>query len=175
MSQGKKINFDRDELYKLYWVNGLSGMEIATKLNCGWNAVYKAFKKYNIKLRPKGIAMKLMCEKTGHNKYVRNPAWKGGRTKHTSGYIRIILMPDDPYYSMAGKAGYCLEHRHIMAQHQGRTLDKNEPVHHINGIKDDNRIENLKLVSTKEHRIYTEICSKYPALLELKQLKENKK
>lgn len=42
-------------------------------------------------------------------------------------------------------------HRMIMEQHLGRTLLKNEVVHHINGDKTDNRLENLELVDHTEH------------------------
>lgn len=62
-------------------------------------------------------------------------AWKGG-IKSQKGY-RLIWCKE--------KQSYRLQHRFVMEQFLGRKLRSSETVHHKNGIRDDNRIENLEL------------------------------
>lgn len=83
-----------------------------------------------------------------------NSNWKGGRFD-ADGYV-MVYAPNHPY-----KSKDCIhiqEHRLIMEQHIGRYLQPDEIVHHINRIKNDNRIENLEIknqsVHFKEHKIW---------------------
>lgn len=98
-----------------------------------------------------------------------SPRWKGGKRYNDAGYVEIRLQPDDPYYSMQSVRHYVLEHRLVMAKYLGRCLLPWEVVHHINGIKDDNRIENLKLLGGNgEHNTFLDKWCK-------KLLEENRK
>lgn len=65
----------------------------------------------------------------------------------TRGY-KYIFTPDHP---RCDKRGYVVEHRLVMETKISRYLKKTENVHHINGIKNDNRPENLTIVQTGPH------------------------
>lgn len=75
----------------------------------------------------------------------KHGAWKGGIIKAESGYVSQWVSLDDDLAVMRNGMGYVAQHRLVMARHLGRPLTKTENVHHINGIRDDNRIENLEL------------------------------
>ncbi len=85
----------------------------------------------------------------------RKKKFDGGRTRDIKGYVLIKLEVDNFFLPTANKQRYILEHRLIMAKHLGRNLHSWEIVHHKNGIKDDNHIENLQIVSEMQHNEIT--------------------
>jgi len=72
---------------------------------------------------------------------------KPGKYVTTKGYV-LVRKPDHP---ASGVTGYVMEHRLVMEAHLGRLLTSKEVVHHRNGVKDDNRLENLELMTKKAH------------------------
>lgn len=69
-------------------------------------------------------------------------AW-GMWTRNRDGYV--VRQRD-----VKGTKENQLQHRVVMEEHLGRALYSHENVHHINGIRDDNRIENLELWSRSQ-------------------------
>lgn len=72
----------------------------------------------------------------------KNPNYKGGR--YVGRDVRVLIPRQRPF-------NYVLEHRLVMQRALGRELKDSEVVHHKNGIKTDNRIENLELMTVAEH------------------------
>ncbi len=94
----------------------------------------------------------------GHNmrghKYIKlktrgilNSSWKGGRNLTPSGYIELSSKHDHP----KNHQGRILEHRFIYEQYHKCCILRHGAVHHINGDKTDNRIENLKGMTSSQH------------------------
>lgn len=82
----------------------------------------------------------------GHWAGKYGPGWRGG--KHlVRGYVYVWA----PGHPLATKSGYVAEHRFVMMSHLKRLLLRSEVIHHKNGIKTDNRLENIQLTTQSEH------------------------
>jgi uncharacterized protein (DUF1330 family) len=81
----------------------------------------------------------------------KNHNWKGGRRKHSAGYIEIR---DRNYPGSQKYCGYVLEHRLVVEKQIGRFLRRGESVHHL-GEKDDNRPNRLMaFAGEKYHQLF---------------------
>lgn len=84
------------------------------------------------------------CMRTVGRTGTKNIKWAGGRKQKKDGYI-VIRAYD---YPDSEKSVSVHEHVYVMAKHLGRALAKGESVHHKNGVRNDNRLENLELWSS---------------------------
>lgn len=75
------------------------------------------------------------------------PNWRGGISRN-GGYVYIHVQ--DP---VTGKGKYKAEHTLVWEKHSGKPLEKGMHIHHVNGVKDDNRPENLMARSLTAHAL----------------------
>lgn len=114
-----------------YYINQkYSIKKIAEIFSCSSQTIEIYLKRFKIKVR-----------NLGEHSIGKKPPNYVGKFKTKQGYIYVSVIN----HPNMRKGNYVLEHRLVMEKHLGRYLTKEEVVHHINGIKDDNRIENLML------------------------------
>ena len=88
-----------------------------------------------------GVWRQKFCSRPCQYASLRGARTLGTRYVGNHGYVLV----------KTGLRKWELEHRLVMAAHLGRPLDRREEVHHVNGDKTDNRLENLRLVTPLEH------------------------
>lgn len=163
---------DKDTLYELYVIRGKPMYEISKDLGISVGSVYNYIHKYGITprttkenfnmLKNNGwkypIEARKRISKAHKGKKVTDNTRKkmsesakvggiGHKKKRCDGYIAIYF-PDHP---QSNKDGYIMEHDLVMECIIGRHLKDDEVVHHKNKIRNDNRKENLELMTFKEH------------------------
>jgi len=114
--------------------------------HCGCNQTIKVLRDHHARGIPEFI--------NGHSSRVsnpmqgrfgrRNPNFKRGRYIDKHGYVVVLQGRGRRNY-------YAYEHRLVMEKHLRRRLRPDEQVHHVNGVKTDNHIENLQVLSASEH------------------------
>ena len=139
-------------------------------------------KKHNYKICQCASCKSIRGEYSGKN----HPYWIGGKVAHKAGYVRIY----QPNHPDAQNDIYILEHRLVMEAHINkisykkwmeygikgnypknvRFLKSHELVHHLNGIKNDDKLKNLALTTRKTHDIRSYIKQLQKRIKELENV-----
>lgn len=147
--------FPRELLQTLYYEEGLSTRQVAERLGCQTETVRLRMKRLGIARRSSAEGTRLAEHKGLINHWKPrgpdNPKWRGGIYTSSNGYV-YQSMPDHP---RAGADGYVPQHTLVWEQTHGRPLPHGWLVHHLNGIKNDNRAENLVAIPRKSHNTVT--------------------
>ncbi|WP_025910700.1 HNH endonuclease [Priestia flexa] len=131
----------------LYWEEGMSQKQICEKLNISTPYMARLFKRFKIEKRPRGYWLVGKAEVID-TVTIGTDIHKVTGKFRKKGYV-VLIIKTHPFSS--NQNGCVFEHRVKMEEHLGRYLTEKEIVHHINEIKDDNRIENLQVMDRGEH------------------------
>jgi hypothetical protein len=169
---------EREEIPRMYLEEKMSTKQIAERVGLSDGAVHSILKSRGVKLRSFKTAWGIRYPDGRYGPLAAN--WRGGKrlfinkARKKAGGLGYwyVYMPDHPY---ASKRGYVMEHRLVMEKHLGRILKPTEFIHHKNGKSTDNRIDNLAVVTKKQHsRSHFDACGEVEKLrkenLRLKKL-----
>jgi transposase-like protein len=168
----------KEKLVELYWKEGKSIKMIAQEIGMSTSSLKRLFDSYQIQRRPfstKGLHLNIgrkASEETRKNisnsmkgrvlspehrekvirtlrpggKLSENGSWKGGITKQ-GGYV-LVKIPGHPH---SWENGYVKRAILVAEAKIGRPLAPNEITHHINHVKEDDRPENIEVLTSSEH------------------------
>jgi hypothetical protein len=131
----------------LYWDEKLSIPEIAKRFKVFPTTLYRFFRLRGIPTRSGHEVRKLTFSKKPQPKGELSPHWKGGRFKQ--GRYVMIYAPD--HYRARPGTPYAPEHLVVWERTHGKRLPDGWQIHHLNGITDDNRPENLIALPSRQH------------------------
>lgn len=140
------------EIRRLVEVERLQMWMVAERMDAHQGTLFRLCKTLGIKVGPGGA-------RRGSDHH----GWKGGRIRDKHGYI-LVYTPGHPHARKWGKQPPCYmaEHRLVVEKSLGRYLLPTEVVHHKNGVKTDNRLENLELFQTNADRLRHELTGRCP-------------
>lgn len=149
MKRNKKGQFTKGSLVGQDNYNWTGGMVMLQCRNCEQDML-----RYPSRLKVLTGQSKIFCSfkckgewQSRNSVREHNPHWKGGKRLSKEGYIQIYL----PEHHRANQNGYVLEHILIAEKKYSRKIYPKEHIHHLNGIKWDNRPNNLFLTTNSKH------------------------
>ena len=150
---GRRKEITNEALERLYQ-SGYSTYEICELTDIPRSTIRKRLKKASVIFRTPQHAINLAISKgrTTSHPGKKNPNWRGGR-HYCNGYVYIYKPKHPRAASHKSAKNVVLEHQLVWEKEHKRPLPEGWIIHHLNGIRDDNRPDNLVALSSQKHAL----------------------